>query len=49
MLAAKRDELKVWIWQQGLQSQGAPTYAYYNDPFTSGFLSHNEAIFEVRK
>jgi hypothetical protein len=26
---------------------GAPTYAYYNDPFTPGPLRRNEVIFDV--
>jgi hypothetical protein len=27
---------------------GAPTYAYYNDPFTPGPLRRNEVMFDVK-
>jgi hypothetical protein len=27
---------------------GEPTFAYYNDPFTPGFLRRNEILYEVK-
>lgn len=47
LLAAKTTELRAWIERNGLIPDGPPTYAYYNDPWTPGFLRRNEVIFDL--
>jgi hypothetical protein len=32
---------------RAIDATGEPTYAYYNDPFTPGFLRRNEVMIEV--
>ena len=49
LLAEQEQELRKWMQARGLQADGAPTYAYYNAPFTPGFLRRNEVLFEVAK
>ncbi|ESQ14597.1 MAG TPA: heme-binding protein [Chromatiaceae bacterium] len=39
--------LTEWIQARELQAVGPPLYAYYNDPFTPGFLRRNEVMIEV--
>ncbi len=43
-LRAREAELRDWMAAKGLQPQGAPVYAYYNDPWTPGFLRRNEVL-----
>jgi len=43
----KAEELREWLSQRGIEPKGPPTYAYYNDPFTPGFLRRNEVLFDV--
>lgn len=47
LLAAKTTELRSWMASKGLVPDGPPTYAYYNDPWTPGFLRRNEVMFDV--
>ncbi|MFP4648221.1 MAG: SOUL family heme-binding protein [Halorhodospira sp.] len=42
------ERLRAWLEQQGLVPDGAPVYAYYDDPFTPGFLRRNEVLIPVR-
>jgi hypothetical protein len=37
-------DLDDWMRARGLVPQGPPEYAYYNDPFTPGFLRRNEVL-----
>lgn len=46
-IAAQEAELRRWLESRGLKSDGAATYAYYNDPFTPGPLRRNEVLIEV--
>ncbi|MFO1091131.1 MAG: heme-binding protein [Hyphomicrobiales bacterium] len=47
LLAQKEAELKRWLDARGLAAKGPATYAYYNDPFTPGFLRRNEVMFDL--
>lgn len=46
LLDTKEKELRAWLKQKGLSPKGQPLYAYYNDPFTPGFMRRNEVLFE---
>lgn len=48
VMAAQEERLRAWIAERGLETTTAPTYAYYNDPFTPGFLRRNEVLIGVR-
>jgi len=41
------ERLRAWIAERGLEPTTAPTYAYYDDPFTPGFLRRNEVLIGV--
>lgn len=47
MLAEREKELREWIAARGLRTAGSAVYAYYNDPFTPGFLRRNEVLIEI--
>ena len=36
-----------WLKKKGLEPSGTPTFAYYNDPFTPGFLRRNEILYDL--
>ena len=40
-------QLDEWARACGLAPAGPPEYAYYNDPFTPGFLRRNEVLLPV--
>lgn len=44
---ARDAALRDWLARKGLKPQGAPVFAYYNDPFTPGFLRRNEILYDV--
>lgn len=47
-IAAAEARLRAWIAARGLTEVGEPPlYAYYNDPFTPGFLRRNEVLVTV--
>lgn len=48
--AIARNEVKLrqWADANGIALDGPPTIAYYNDPFTPGFLRRNEVLFDVK-
>ena len=46
-LKAREAQLREWIAARGLTANGAATYAYYNDPWTPGFLRRNEVIISL--
>ncbi|MGF1444582.1 MAG: heme-binding protein [Pikeienuella sp.] len=43
-IAANESALRDWLTAEGLTPVGPPVYAYYNDPFTPGFLRRNEVL-----
>jgi hypothetical protein len=46
-LKSHTDELKAYLYSKNLQSLSAPTYAFYNPPWTLPFLRRNEVMIEV--
>lgn len=48
LIAEKEAKLMAWLDAKGLTPEGAPTYAYYNDPITPGFLRRNEVMLDIR-
>ena len=46
-LAEKERELRAWMESKGLKPAAAPVFAYYNDPFTPGFLRRNEVLIDL--
>lgn len=47
LIAEQEQALRQWMDARGLKPAGAPMYAYYNDPFTPGFLRRNEVMIDV--
>lgn len=39
--------LRQWLAARGLAPSGPPVFAYYNDPFTPGFLRRNEILYDL--
>jgi hypothetical protein len=48
LIAEQEARLRAWMAERGLEPAAAPVYAYYNDPFTPGFLRRNEVIVPVQ-
>jgi hypothetical protein len=46
-LAEQETGLRAWMASRGLTPAGPAVYAYYNDPFTPGFLRRNEVLIGV--
>ncbi len=49
LIARQAQRLRSWMEGRGLSPIGPPTYAYYNDPFTPGFLRRNEILLPVEQ
>lgn len=47
LFTEKDAQLRDWLKRKGLTAQGSPTFAYYNDPFTPGFLRRNEVLYDL--
>jgi hypothetical protein len=47
LIAEQERRLRAWMAARALTPIGPPTYAYYNDPFTPGFLRRNEVLLPV--
>jgi hypothetical protein len=47
LIAGKESELRAWLAAKGLTPAAMPIYAFYNDPFTPGFLRRNEVIIDL--
>ena len=46
-LREQEERLRNWMLGRHLEPAGAAVYAYYNDPFTPGFLRRNEIIIPI--
>ncbi|QVL50356.1 MAG: heme-binding protein [Thiocapsa sp.] len=46
-LSEQEAALRAWMVARGLTSAGPAVYAYYNDPFTPGFLRRNEVLIDM--
>ena len=49
LVAEQEQRLRDWMAARALSPLGPPTYAYYNDPFTPGFLRRNEIQLPVKR
>jgi DNA gyrase inhibitor GyrI len=47
LIATNESILRKWLAANKFEISGAPTYAYYNDPFTPGPLRRNEIMIDV--
>jgi hypothetical protein len=47
-LQDEADRLAGFMRERGLKPTGAPTYAYYDPPWTLPFMRRNEVLWEVR-
>jgi len=47
LFTEKDAALRQWLERKGLKVSGTPTFAYYNDPFTPGFLRRNEILYDL--
>lgn len=47
LIAEQEQRLRDWMAVRALSPVGPSTYAYYNDPFTPGFLRRNEILLPV--
>lgn len=47
MIASKEAELRAWLEDRGLTPAAPAIYAFYNDPFTPGFLRRNEVLIDL--
>jgi hypothetical protein len=46
-LAEGEAKLRAWLKARGLKAAGAPTFAYYNSPFTPSFMRRNEIMLDL--
>jgi len=49
LFRAKDAALRDWLEGKGLETAGTPVFAYYNDPFTPGFLRRNEILYDLKQ
>jgi DNA gyrase inhibitor GyrI len=49
LIATNETILREWLAARRITILGAPTFAYYNDPFTPGPLWRNEVMFDVER
>ena len=48
LFTAKNSALLAWMNKRGFIPAGEPVFAYYNDPFTPGFLRRNEILYALQ-
>jgi hypothetical protein len=49
LFKAKDAALREWLKGKGIEVTGTPVFAYYNDPFTPGFLRRNEILYDLKQ
>lgn len=49
LIAEQEARLASWMNERGLVPVDTPTYAYYNDPLTPGFMRRNEVLIPVNR
>jgi hypothetical protein len=49
LFKAKDAALREWLKGRGIEVKGKPIFAYYNDPFTPGFLRRNEILYDLKQ
>jgi DNA gyrase inhibitor GyrI len=49
LFKAKDAALREWLKGRGVEVTGKPIFAYYNDPFTPGFLRRNEILYDLKQ
>ena len=49
LIAEQEQRLRDWMAKRNLEAAGEPIYAYYNDPFTPGFLRRNEVLIPIQR
>ncbi len=47
LIASKEEALRAWLATRGLTAAAPAIYAFYNDPFTPGFLRRNEVLIDL--
>ncbi len=47
LIASKEETLRAWLAARDLTPAAPAIYAFYNDPFTPGFLRRNEVIIDL--
>lgn len=47
LIAEQESRLRTWMAGRSLTPTGPPVFAYYNDPFTPGFLRRNEIMLPI--
>ncbi len=47
LIAKQETTLRRWLEQNGYAAKGTAVYAYYNDPFTPGFLRRTEVMLSI--
>jgi len=45
---AETSKLEIWLSSKGLKPSGDPVFAYYNPPWTPGFMRRNEVLIPIR-
>ncbi len=47
LFAQNEQRLRAWLAAKDFEAEGAPTYAYYDDPLTPGPLRRNEVLLDL--
>jgi DNA gyrase inhibitor GyrI len=47
LIASQEEALRAWLAARGLTAAAPAIYAFYNDPFTPGFLRRNEVLIDL--
>ncbi|MBK8639848.1 MAG: heme-binding protein [Chromatiaceae bacterium] len=47
LIASKEEALRAWLAARDLTAAAPAIYAFYNDPFTPGFLRRNEVLIDL--